>query len=50
LATGANGVSGVLLEPRKPFIDYFIKRKEFEKSRFLPDVTGWEQRECFAIL
>ena len=33
-----------------PFIDYFIKLKEFEIGRFLTDVTDWEQREYFAIL
>jgi len=33
-----------------PFIDYFIKLKEFEIGRFLSDVTDWEQREYFAIL
>jgi glutamine synthetase len=33
-----------------PFIDYFIKLKEFEIDRFLSDVTDWEQREYFAIL
>ncbi|HZD46772.1 MAG TPA: glutamine synthetase family protein [Acidobacteriaceae bacterium] len=33
-----------------PFIDYFIKLKEFEIGRFLSDVTDWEQREYFEIL
>ena len=33
-----------------PFIDYFIKLKEFEIDRFLSDVTDWEQRGYFAIL
>jgi glutamine synthetase len=33
-----------------PFIDYFIKLKEFEIGRFSPDVTDWEQREYFEIL
>jgi glutamine synthetase len=33
-----------------PFIDYFIKLKEFEIDRFLSGVAGWEQREYFAIL
>jgi glutamine synthetase len=33
-----------------PFVDYFIKLKEFEIGRFLSDVTDWEQREYFAIL
>jgi glutamine synthetase len=33
-----------------PFIDYFIALKEFEISRFLSDVTDWEQREYLAIL
>jgi glutamine synthetase len=33
-----------------PFIDYFIKLKEFEIGRFLSDVTDWEQREYLAIL
>jgi glutamine synthetase len=33
-----------------PFIDYFIKLKEFEIGRFLSEVTDWEQREYFAIL
>jgi len=33
-----------------PFIDYFIRLKEFEIGRFLSDVTDWEQREYFAIL
>jgi glutamine synthetase len=27
------------------FIDYFVKLKDFEISRFLADVTDWEQRE-----
>jgi glutamine synthetase len=34
----------------EPFIDYFIKLKEFEIGRFLSDVTDWEQREYFEIL
>jgi glutamine synthetase len=34
----------------EPFIDYFIKLKEFEIGRFLSEVTDWEQREYFAIL
>jgi glutamine synthetase len=33
-----------------PFVDYFIRLKEFEIGRFLSDVTDWEQREYFAIL
>ena len=33
-----------------PFIDYFVRLKEFEIGRFLSDVTDWEQREYFAIL
>jgi glutamine synthetase len=32
------------------FIDYFVRLKEFEISRFLSDVTDWEQREYFALL
>jgi glutamine synthetase len=32
------------------FIDYFVKLKEFEIGRFLSEVTGWEQREYFAVL
>lgn len=32
------------------FINYFVRLKEFEISRFLSDVTDWEQREYFALL
>jgi glutamine synthetase len=32
------------------FVDYFLRLKEFEISRFLTDVTDWEQREYFALL
>ena len=32
------------------FIDYFVRLKEFEISRFMSDVTDWEQREYFALL
>ncbi len=32
------------------FTDYFIRLKEFEISRFLSDVTDWEQREYFELL
>jgi glutamine synthetase len=33
-----------------PFIDYFVRLKEFEIGRFLSDVTDWEQREYFDLL
>ncbi len=32
------------------FIEYFVKLKEIEISRFLSDVTDWEQREYFDLL
>jgi glutamine synthetase len=32
------------------FIEYFARLKEFEISRFLAEVTDWEQREYFALL
>jgi glutamine synthetase len=32
------------------FIDYFVRLKEFEISRFLSSVTDWEQREHIALL
>jgi glutamine synthetase len=32
------------------FVEYFVRLKEFEISRFLADVTDWEQREYFALL
>jgi glutamine synthetase len=32
------------------FVEYFLRLKEYEISRFLTDVTDWEQREYFAIL
>jgi glutamine synthetase len=32
------------------FVDYFIRLKEFEISRFLSAVTDWEQREYLEIL
>lgn len=31
------------------FIDYFLTIKEFEVSRFLSEVTDWEQREYFEL-
>lgn len=31
------------------FVDYFLTIKEFEVSRFLADVTDWEQREYFDL-
>jgi glutamine synthetase len=32
------------------FIGYFLRLKEFEISRFLTEVTDWEQREYFTLL
>ncbi len=32
------------------FVDYFVQLKEFEISRFLSNVTDWEQREYFELL
>ena len=32
-----------------PFIDYFVRLKEFEISRFLAHVTDWEHREYFEM-
>jgi glutamine synthetase len=34
----------------KLFVDYFCRPKEAEVSRFLSEVTDWEQREYFSLL
>ena len=31
------------------FIDYLLTIKRFEISRFLSEVTDWEQREYFSL-
>jgi glutamine synthetase len=32
------------------FVEYFLRLKEYEISRFLTEVTDWEQREYFGVL
>jgi glutamine synthetase len=33
----------------EPFVDYFLRLKEFEIARFLAHVTDWEHREYFEM-
>ena len=33
----------------EPFVDYFVRLKEFEIGRFLAHVTDWEHREYFEM-
>jgi len=33
----------------EPFVDYFVRLKEFEIARFLAHVTDWEHREYFEM-